>query len=59
MVVFRDEPEKYSGPEVFKQLEEQLNACIKLDKRVLAMDEDIQVNSEIRVAILIWIIIVL
>lgn len=46
MVVFRDEPEKYGGPEVLKNLETQLALCMELDKQVLAMDEEIQVNPQ-------------
>ncbi|CAG9862126.1 unnamed protein product [Phyllotreta striolata] len=46
MVVFRDEPEKYSGPEVLKGLEEQLALCMELDRQILAMDEEIQVNPQ-------------
>jgi COP9 signalosome complex subunit 3 len=44
MVVFRDEPDKYGGPDVLKSLEAQLTLCMELDKQILAMDEDIQVN---------------
>ncbi|KAF2884217.1 hypothetical protein ILUMI_21952 [Ignelater luminosus] len=46
MVVFRDEPDKYAGPEVLKDLELQLQICMDLDKQILAMDEDIQVNPQ-------------
>ncbi|XP_056633990.1 COP9 signalosome complex subunit 3 [Diorhabda carinulata] len=46
MVVFRDEPDKYSGPEVLKGLEEQLTLCMELDRQILAMDEEIQVNPQ-------------
>nr|CAI5839924.1 unnamed protein product [Callosobruchus analis] len=46
MVIFRDEPEKFSGPEVLKGLEEQLQLCMDLDKQILSMDEDIQVNPQ-------------
>lgn len=46
MVVFRDEPEKYSDPEVLKNLENQLAACMELDRQILAMDEEIQVNPQ-------------
>lgn len=46
MVVFRDEPDKYAGPEVLKDLELQLQTCMDLDKQILAMDEDIQVNPQ-------------
>lgn len=46
MVVFRDEPDKYSGPEVLKGLETQLQTCMELDKQILAMDEEIQVNPQ-------------
>ncbi|XP_028131422.1 COP9 signalosome complex subunit 3 [Diabrotica virgifera virgifera] len=46
MVVFRDEPEKYSGPDVLKGLEEQLAVCMELDRQILAMDEEIQVNPQ-------------
>lgn len=44
MVVFLDEPDKYSGPEVLKHLEDQVTLCMELDKKVLTMDEDVQVN---------------
>lgn len=46
MVVFKDEPEKYSGPEVFKNLEAQLSACMELDRQIQSMDEEIQVNPQ-------------
>ncbi|XP_018336043.1 COP9 signalosome complex subunit 3 [Agrilus planipennis] len=46
MVIFRDEPEKYSGPEVLQSLETQLQACMELDKQILQMDEEIQVNPQ-------------
>lgn len=46
MVVFRDEPDKYGGPEVLKGLEEQLAICMELDKQILEMDEEIQVNPQ-------------
>ncbi|XP_019867891.1 COP9 signalosome complex subunit 3 [Aethina tumida] len=46
MVVFRDEPDKFSGPEVLKGLEDQLAICMELDKQILAMDEEIQVNPQ-------------
>ncbi|XP_023012393.2 COP9 signalosome subunit 3 [Leptinotarsa decemlineata] len=46
MVVFRDEPDKYSGPAVLKGLEEQMALCMELDKQILAMDEEIQVNPQ-------------
>lgn len=46
MVVFRDEPDKYGGPDVLKGLEQQLQLCMELDKQILAMDEEIQVNPQ-------------
>ncbi|KAB0795751.1 hypothetical protein PPYR_10283 [Photinus pyralis] len=46
MVIFRDEPDKYGGPEVLKGLETQLQQCMELDKQILAMDEEIQVNPQ-------------
>lgn len=46
MVVFRDEPDKYGGPEVLKNLEYQLAVCMELDRQVLTMDEEIQVNPQ-------------
>lgn len=46
MVVFRDEPDKYGGPDVLRGLEEQLAVCMELDKQVLEMDEEIQVNPQ-------------
>lgn len=46
MVVFRDEPEKYGGPEVLKNLEQQLAICMELDRQVMVMDEEIQVNPQ-------------
>lgn len=46
MVVFKDEPEKYCGPEVLRGLETQLAICMELDKQILAMDEEIQVNPQ-------------
>lgn len=46
MVVFRDEPDKYGGPDVLKGLEELLQLCMELDKQILAMDEEIQVNPQ-------------
>lgn len=46
MVVFRDEPDKYSGPQVLKTLEEELGLCMEFNNRILAMDEEIQVNPQ-------------
>lgn len=46
MVIFRDEPEKYNGSEVLKKLEQQLISCMELDKQILMMDEEIQVNPQ-------------
>lgn len=46
MVVFRDQPERYSGPAVLAHLERQLARCMDLDRQILAMDEDIQVNPQ-------------
>ncbi|CAH1155598.1 unnamed protein product [Phaedon cochleariae] len=46
MVVFRDEPDKYGGPDVLKGLEDQLAMCMELDKQILMMDEEIQVNPQ-------------
>lgn len=46
MVVFKDEPDKYSGPEVLRGLESQLAACVELDKQITQMDEEIQVNPQ-------------
>ncbi|XP_060534837.1 COP9 signalosome complex subunit 3 [Cylas formicarius] len=46
MVVFKDEPDKFSGPQVLKSLEEQLSLCMELDTRILCMDEEIQVNPQ-------------
>lgn len=46
MVVFRDEPEKYNGSEILKTLDTQLVKCMELDKQILAMDEEIQVNPQ-------------
>ncbi|KAL1517426.1 hypothetical protein ABEB36_001191 [Hypothenemus hampei] len=46
MVVFSDEPDKYSGPGVLKALEEELALCMEFDNRILAMDEEIQVNPQ-------------
>lgn len=46
MVVFRDEPGKYCGPGVLTHLQEQLAICMELDRQILAMDEEIQVNPQ-------------
>ncbi|KAJ8972781.1 hypothetical protein NQ317_009234 [Molorchus minor] len=34
MVIFRDEPDEYSGPKVLKGLEEQLTLCMELEKKL-------------------------
>jgi len=44
MVVFSDEPDKYSGPGVLKTLEEELMLTMEFNNRILAMDEEIQVG---------------
>lgn len=44
MVIFRDEPDKYGGPDVLNSLEAQLSLCMELDKQILKMDDEIQVN---------------
>ncbi|KAK9875852.1 hypothetical protein WA026_009639 [Henosepilachna vigintioctopunctata] len=46
MVIFLDEPDKHSGSEVLKELETELSLCMELDKQILAMDCDIQVNPQ-------------
>lgn len=46
MVVFSDEPDKYSGPGVLKTLEEELMLTMEFNNRILAMDEEIQVNPQ-------------
>ncbi|XP_066250443.1 COP9 signalosome complex subunit 3 [Euwallacea similis] len=46
MVVFSDEPNKYSGPGVLKSLEDELMLWMEFNNRILAMDEEIQVNPQ-------------
>lgn len=46
MVVFRDETDKFCGPDVLKGLEDQLSLCMELDRQILTMDEEIQVNPQ-------------
>ncbi|KAL3267489.1 hypothetical protein HHI36_011612 [Cryptolaemus montrouzieri] len=46
MVIFLDEPDKHCGPEVLKELEKELCLCMELDKQILTMDCDIQVNPQ-------------
>ncbi|CAG9770503.1 unnamed protein product [Ceutorhynchus assimilis] len=46
MVVFSDEPDKYSGPDVLKTLEDELSLCMEFNNRILLMDEEIQVNPQ-------------
>lgn len=46
MVVFSDEPDKYSGPGVLKALEDELALCMEFNNRILIMDEEIQVNPQ-------------
>lgn len=43
MVVFSDEPDKYSGPGVLKTLEDELTICMDFNSRILNMDEELQV----------------
>ncbi|EEB16413.1 COP9 signalosome complex subunit, putative [Pediculus humanus corporis] len=44
MVVFHDDPEKYNSPYMLKILEEQVTACMELDKKIQQMEEEIMVN---------------
>lgn len=44
MVIFRDEPDLYGGPNVSKLIEGELGVCMGLNKQVLKMDDEIQVN---------------
>ena len=46
MVVFRDLPDKYCGLEVLRNLEKQLTVCMDLDRQIMNMDEEIQVNPQ-------------
>ncbi|XP_045480449.1 COP9 signalosome complex subunit 3 [Harmonia axyridis] len=46
MVIFLDEPERHCGPEVLKELEEELAVCMELNKQILSMDSEIQVNPQ-------------
>ncbi|XP_044748612.1 COP9 signalosome complex subunit 3 [Coccinella septempunctata] len=46
MVVFLDKPEILGGPEVLKELEEELAVCMELNKQILSMDSEIQVNPQ-------------
>ncbi|XP_041973548.1 COP9 signalosome complex subunit 3 [Aricia agestis] len=46
MVVFLDNPEKYSSPETLSVLEQQMTSCIKLHQYIQEMDEQIQVNPQ-------------
>ncbi|ERL84974.1 COP9 signalosome complex subunit 3 isoform X1 [Dendroctonus ponderosae] len=46
MVVFSDEPDKYSGPGVLKTLEDELAICMDFNGRILNMDEELQVNPQ-------------
>lgn len=48
MVVFLDSPEKYASPETLCVLEQQMAACTKLHQYIQEMDEQIQVNPQVR-----------
>lgn len=44
MVVFQDTPEQYDSPIIMEILDKSMTACIELDKQILAMDEEININ---------------
>lgn len=46
MVVFHDDPEKYNSPRMLAKLEQEMAACAELDKRVLAMEEEVIVTPQ-------------
>lgn len=46
MVIFHDDPEKYNSPAMLKILEDQVTACMELDKKIQQMEEEIIVNPQ-------------
>lgn len=48
MVVFLDSPEKYASPETLCVLEQQMAICTKLHQYIQEMDEQIQVNPQVK-----------
>ncbi|KAL0278381.1 UNVERIFIED_CONTAM: hypothetical protein PYX00_000218 [Menopon gallinae] len=46
MVIFHDDPEKYNSPYMLKTLEEEVTACMELDRKIQLMEEEIIVNPQ-------------
>ncbi|XP_017891015.1 COP9 signalosome complex subunit 3-like [Ceratina calcarata] len=46
MVVFLDDPEKYNTSQMFANLEKEIEACMKMHKQVLKMEEEIDLTSQ-------------
>lgn len=44
MVFFHDDPEKFNTPAALKRLEEEMESCTELDRKILEMDEKFLVN---------------
>ncbi|XP_034250086.1 COP9 signalosome complex subunit 3 isoform X1 [Thrips palmi] len=44
MVCFHDDPEKYNTPVALQRLEEEMERCTELDRKILEMDEKFLVN---------------
>lgn len=44
MVYFHDDPEKFNTPSALKRLEEEMERCTELDRKILEMDEKFLVN---------------
>ncbi|KAK3914170.1 COP9 signalosome complex subunit 3 [Frankliniella fusca] len=44
MVFFHDDPEKFNTPAALKRLEEEMERCTELDRKILEMDEKFLVN---------------
>ncbi|KAB7503572.1 COP9 signalosome complex subunit 3 [Armadillidium nasatum] len=46
MVVFLDNPEKYNSPDMFGNLDKNLQICMAVERQIQAMEEEIMVNPQ-------------
>lgn len=44
MVVFKDDPEKYDGPEMFLKVQQEISRVMELNKQITKMEEEILLN---------------
>lgn len=56
MVVFKDDPEKYNNPAAYLKIQEDMISVMELNKKIIKMDEEINLTPMVRIFLLFpWI----